>query len=80
MSVSVIIPAYNEAPSIGAVLEGVASVVPGAEIVVVDDGSQDHTAQVALNLRNRITGLTKGYWLSTRRISIHSLMMRWPNA
>ena len=52
---SVLIPAYNEAQSIGSVLErlsGVLEDVPELqgryEIIVVDDGSSDSTAEVAL--------------------------------
>ncbi len=47
--ISVIIPAYNEAESIGGVLERIQA-LEGAgawEIVVVDDGSSDNTAAVA---------------------------------
>jgi len=44
---SVIIPCHNEAQSIQAVLERIRRVVPRAEVIVVDDGSTDHTAGVA---------------------------------
>jgi glycosyltransferase involved in cell wall biosynthesis len=47
MDVSVIIPAYNEAGGISAVLQDVTSVVPGAEMLVVDDGSSDDTGEIA---------------------------------
>jgi glycosyltransferase involved in cell wall biosynthesis len=40
----VVIPAYNEAGRIGAVVCAVHEVVPQARIVVVDDGSSDATA------------------------------------
>ncbi len=43
----VIIPAFNEAPRIAAVVAGVRAIVPGADIVVVDDGSSDETASAA---------------------------------
>jgi len=46
-SVSVIIPAYNEAASIGQVVRAIRQLGPTFEIVVVDDGSQDATAQLA---------------------------------
>lgn len=39
----VIIPAFNESASIAAVVADVAAQVPGADIVVVDDGSPDDT-------------------------------------
>lgn len=46
LAISVIIPALNEAESIGWVLE---AIPPGLvdEIVVVDGGSSDHTAEIA---------------------------------
>lgn len=43
----VIIPAYNEADSIADVIERVRTSVPQADVVVVDDGSTDATAQLA---------------------------------
>ncbi|MFM8551388.1 MAG: glycosyltransferase family 2 protein [Nitrospiraceae bacterium] len=49
MKLSIIIPAYNEAQTIRAVIERVAAVDLGTiekEIVVVDDGSQDETPDI----------------------------------
>ncbi len=46
-TVSVVIPAYNEAHGIAQVIERIRMVLPHAEIVVVDDCSQDETAHVA---------------------------------
>lgn len=43
----VALPALNEARRLPGVLEAIARAVPGAEIVVVDDGSSDDTARVA---------------------------------
>jgi glycosyltransferase involved in cell wall biosynthesis len=43
--VSVVIPAFNEVDGIGPVLDQL-SALPGAEIIVVDDGSSDGTAGV----------------------------------
>lgn len=45
--VLIIIPAFNEAQRIAAVVAGVRAAVPAARIVVVDDGSSDGTAAVA---------------------------------
>ena len=44
---TVVIPAYNEANSIGRVIERIRRAAPGVEIVVVDDGSSDDTVQVS---------------------------------
>jgi glycosyltransferase involved in cell wall biosynthesis len=41
--VSVVIPAYNEAHSIAAVVSAMAAAAPWREIIVVDDGSEDET-------------------------------------
>jgi glycosyltransferase involved in cell wall biosynthesis len=46
-SISIVIPARNEAVPLGALLPEVVRSVPGAEIVVVDDGSADDTATIA---------------------------------
>src|SRR3546814_3647934 len=46
-NLSIIIPAYNEEDGIQATLERLRTFFPAAEIVVVDDGSQDQTAQRA---------------------------------
>jgi glycosyltransferase involved in cell wall biosynthesis len=50
-SLSIIIPAYNEAARLGAtlrtVLEYLEKTRPGAELIVVDDGSTDQTAEIA---------------------------------
>lgn len=46
-SVLVIIPAYNEAPRIGRVIRTIRRHTPEVDILVVDDGSTDGTADVA---------------------------------
>lgn len=43
----VVIPAYNEAGRVGTVVEDLHRSLPGADLVVVDDGSEDATAQEA---------------------------------
>ncbi len=45
--VLVIIPAYNEEASLGAVLAELVEVVPRRDVVVVSDGSVDRTVEVA---------------------------------
>ncbi|MEZ5990785.1 MAG: glycosyltransferase family 2 protein [Planctomycetota bacterium] len=48
-TLSVVIPAYNEAPTLESVLDKVASVPLklNVEMVIVDDGSKDRTAEIA---------------------------------
>ena len=47
MKVSFLIPAYNEAATIGEVLRRVALLDLDAQVIVVDDGSTDDTAAIA---------------------------------
>jgi chlorobactene glucosyltransferase len=56
--VTVIIPARNEAPRIGRCLEGlVAQGLPRLEVIVLDDGSTDGTAEIAESFADRLRGL-----------------------
>ncbi len=43
----IVIPAYNEAGRVGAVVRDVHGTLPRADVLVVDDGSRDATAQEA---------------------------------
>lgn len=47
MSLSIVIPAKNEAASIGEVVSSALEAWPDAEVIVVDDGSTDDTGDVA---------------------------------
>jgi glycosyltransferase involved in cell wall biosynthesis len=51
---SVIIPAYNEAESIGALISSIKSMHPAMEIIVVDDGSTDETGRVSEQVGARV--------------------------
>ena len=46
-SVSIVIPAFNEGPTIGGVIRAARERCPEAEVVVVDDASTDDTAEQA---------------------------------
>jgi len=45
--ISVVIPAKNEAATVGALVSGVREALPDAEVVIVDDGSTDGTGAAA---------------------------------
>jgi glycosyltransferase involved in cell wall biosynthesis len=47
MKVTFIVPAYNEADTIGEVLERIAELPLERQVIVVDDGSTDATAEIA---------------------------------
>jgi glycosyltransferase involved in cell wall biosynthesis len=48
-SLSIVIPAKNEATSIGDIVKSASTNYPDAEIIVVDDGSTDDTSEIAKN-------------------------------
>lgn len=47
LRLSIVVPAKNEAAAITEVVSGARQVFPAAEILVVDDGSEDNTAELA---------------------------------
>ena len=56
--VSVIVPAYNSALTIGACLRSIAAqTVPPKEVIVVDDGSTDGSFEAALALAGEMKGI-----------------------
>lgn len=56
-AVTVLVAAFNEAPVIGSVVRDALTAVPDAEVLVVDDGSDDGTAQVAAAAGARVVRL-----------------------
>jgi len=57
MRVSVVVPAYNEAGRIGAVLDPIVASDSVDEIIVVDDGSEDETAMEAKGFPVQVVSL-----------------------
>ena len=50
----IVVPAYNEQAHLEELLRSLAAAEPGAEILVVDDGSHDATAQIAAEAGARV--------------------------
>jgi rSAM/selenodomain-associated transferase 2 len=58
---SVVVPALNEAPGIRAALEALAPLrAAGHEVIVVDGGSSDDTAQLAVGLCDQLLNAPRG--------------------
>jgi glycosyltransferase involved in cell wall biosynthesis len=48
MGALILVPAYEEEATIGRVVSGLRAAAPADEVLVVDDGSRDHTGRLAL--------------------------------
>lgn len=61
--ITIVIPAFNEEASISRVLDGLRDWRKRAEIIVVDDGSADRTAEIATSAGVRVIchSINKGY-------------------
>jgi dolichol-phosphate mannosyltransferase len=57
MRTLVVLPTYNEADNIAEVLRRLRTAVPAADVLVVDDGSPDGTAEIARALRAELGGI-----------------------
>ena len=66
MRVSVIIPTYREEGRIGGVVKGVRRVLPGAEVLVVDGGSEDLTVEEARSAGAGVVRVGRGKGLAVR--------------
>ena len=53
----IIMPAHNEAQNIGPVIEAIQRVAPGIDLLVVNDASQDRTADIARRAGARVVTL-----------------------
>ena len=68
--ISIIIPAYNVAPYLGETLDSVlAQTRDDYEIVLVNDGSTDETAQVVERYRDRFAGKLVYVWQENRGLA-----------
>ncbi|HDL09789.1 MAG TPA: glycosyltransferase family 2 protein [Candidatus Omnitrophica bacterium] len=56
----ILIPAYNEEKNIGSIIADLNEINP-SEIVVIDDGSQDRTAEVARRMGAKVLRLDRNY-------------------
>jgi glycosyltransferase involved in cell wall biosynthesis len=71
--VSVVIPAYNVAAFLAETLASVfAQTLPPAEIIVVDDGSKDDTAEIARNLGVTVISRANGGISAARNTGIRA--------
>jgi glycosyltransferase involved in cell wall biosynthesis len=61
MNVSVVIPALNEEEPIGEVVREVIATAIAREVIVVDNGSTDRTAERARNAGARVISAPRGY-------------------
>jgi glycosyltransferase involved in cell wall biosynthesis len=82
VDVSVVIPAFNEADGIGPTLQQLSASLPGAEIIVVDDGSSDGTADIVRCFANVTLirhGFNRGYGaaLKTGMMSASRPLVAW---
>jgi glycosyltransferase involved in cell wall biosynthesis len=57
--IACVIPAYEAALTVGAVVEGVRAAVPAIRVIVVDDGSTDDTRALALAAADRVIGFDR---------------------
>jgi glycosyltransferase involved in cell wall biosynthesis len=77
-SITVVIPAYNEAERIGTAIESVlAQTLAPAEILVVDDGSTDATARVAAAYPVRVLSKPNGGISSARNAGLRAARGSW---
>ncbi|HJV46500.1 MAG TPA: glycosyltransferase family 2 protein [Bacillota bacterium] len=59
MSISVIVPAYNEAELLPITIQSLRSIPELSEIIVVDDGSRDNTTKVARRYADQVVTSTQ---------------------
>ncbi len=78
ISISVVIPAYNAAHFLPRSLASVfAQTLPPHEVIVVDDGSTDATAQVAAELGAKVVSRSNGGLAAARNTGIQAASGDW---
>ena len=78
MKISVIIPAYNAAHFLPRCLNSVfAQTLQPAEVIVVDDGSKDDTAEVGRKLGARVVSRPNGGLSAARNTGVQSSSSEW---
>ena len=78
MKVSVVIPAYNAARFLPRCLKSVfAQTLPPAEVIVVDDGSSDDSAEIARQLGARVVSRPNGGLSAARNTGVRSSSSEW---
>jgi glycosyltransferase involved in cell wall biosynthesis len=71
MNCSIIIRAYNEAAHLPRLLEGIShQTVKGVEVIVVDSGSTDDTASIALSFDAKVIKITPGEFTFGRSLNL----------
>jgi glycosyltransferase involved in cell wall biosynthesis len=67
-STSIIIPAHNEAKHLPNLLDSIGRTIDyGVEVIIVDNGSSDHTADIAKQFSCRVVQTNKKYFPSVAR-------------
>jgi glycosyltransferase involved in cell wall biosynthesis len=79
---AIIIPAYNEASTLGAVIESVRAHAGDVDIIVVDDGSRDRTADIASGHRAAVVRhrLNLGYTSAVQTGLLYALQRGYRHA
>lgn len=76
MLASALIPAFNESESIGSVLIGLRRACPELEVLVVDDGSTDGTAEIAQEWGAQVLRTRRGGYASALKNGYRNLHSR----